>query len=344
MQFPGFPKDEKIRLKKLEELSLINSPMEERFDRITKMAKEAFGVPICLISLIGENMQWFKSAQGLCAPSTDRSISFCGHAILKPEPLIVEDATLDERFADNPLVTGPPHIRFYAGAPLQIGEGSAIGTLCIIDSKPRSLKTSEIELFKSMRDMITSQIEQGIDDLVQNDFIAELNELGRLNEIDVQSRSWTLKSAKKMILRSIKEPLYQPRPAALLAITYDEADTLESQYPENMDLIVLEVANRLRSYTLPADLSCVWADRGMLVFLRHPRRETATDLAKTIVTDFERDLLKIDDGVIPIHPSIGIIPLALNEDSNLDALFLAAEKSVENASSGGGMYLTPQFS
>ena len=147
---PKNPPDEDKRLQALCDLNILDTQPEERFDRITRLAQRTFAVPIALVSLIDANRQWFKSKQGLDAAQTPRSISFCGHTILSDEPLVVPDATKDPRFADNPMVTGEPRIRFYAGWPLHAPDGSRIGTLCLIDVKPREF---DLESRRALRDM-----------------------------------------------------------------------------------------------------------------------------------------------------------------------------------------------
>ncbi len=141
---PPLPPDEQQRLTTLRSLHILDTPPEERFDRITRTAQRLFDVPIALISLIDINRQWFKSCQGLSVSETPRSLSFCGHAILADNPLIVSNALLDPRFADNPLVSGGPGIRFYAGQPLSAADGSRLGTLCIIDQRPRQLSDRDV--------------------------------------------------------------------------------------------------------------------------------------------------------------------------------------------------------
>jgi diguanylate cyclase (GGDEF)-like protein len=144
MQSPGWPKNEKSRLIKLHTTKLLDTFGEERFDRVTRLAKRIFGVDIALVSLIDENRQWFKSCAGSTLTETPRDISFCGHTILGDEPFIIPDATTDQRFNDNPLVINSPHIRFYAGVPLMLGSEFRLGTLCIIDNKPRHMTKEEI--------------------------------------------------------------------------------------------------------------------------------------------------------------------------------------------------------
>lgn len=158
MQPPPFPDNELLRLSALRECTLLDTPPEERFDRVTRLAQQMFSTPIALISLVDKQRQWFKSCQGLEAQQTGRDVSFCGHAILGTDIFLVEDAREDPRFADNPLVTGPPHIRFYAGAPLRTTEGYRIGTLCIIDDKPRRLSESQQQALRDLADCAEEEI------------------------------------------------------------------------------------------------------------------------------------------------------------------------------------------
>jgi diguanylate cyclase (GGDEF)-like protein len=150
LQIPDIPQDEQARLKTLRSLNILDTSPEERFDRLTRLAKRLFQVPIALVSLVDENRQWFKSCVGLSVSETPRDISFCGHAILGDEIFIVSDAMMDERFADNPLVVEAPHIRFYAGCPLRYPNGSKLGTLCIIDQVPRVLAAEDLETLKDL--------------------------------------------------------------------------------------------------------------------------------------------------------------------------------------------------
>ena len=126
------------RLAALDKTALLDSLPEERFDRLTRLASNALGADIALVSLIDKDRQWFKSKHGLDTPETPRNQAFCAHAIKSTDVMVVPDATKDARFENNPLVTGEPNISFYAGAPLITKDGHALGTLCIIDNKPRA--------------------------------------------------------------------------------------------------------------------------------------------------------------------------------------------------------------
>lgn len=152
------PPDEHSRLETLRALNLLDTASEERFDRLTRMARRMFGVPISLVTLVDANRQWFKSNQGLDATETPRDISFCGHAILGEDVLLIPDATMDDRFSDNPLVTDHPNIRFYAGCPLKVLNGSKIGALCIIDTKPRQFSEEDLQLLRDLAAMAEQEI------------------------------------------------------------------------------------------------------------------------------------------------------------------------------------------
>lgn len=155
------PPNEVERLAALRQLLLLDTAPEERFDMIVGYAASEFDVPICLITLVDAERQWFKSRIGLPMDATTRDISFCSHAILESDMLVVEDALSDQRFADNPLVTSDPNIRFYAGVPLILPGGHAVGTLCIIDTAPRQLDQGERSLLTRMRDMVLAEIDAG---------------------------------------------------------------------------------------------------------------------------------------------------------------------------------------
>ncbi|MCA7953161.1 sensor domain-containing diguanylate cyclase [Burkholderia seminalis] len=158
MQIAPKPADEAARLDALHSLSILDTPPEERFDRLTRLARRLFDVPIALVSLVDENRQWFKSHAGLGTAQTSRDVSFCAHALLAGDTMVIQDARNDNRFHDNPLVTGAPGIRFYAGRPLAAPNGAAIGTLCLIDTRPRSLEPEELALLGDLAHMTEREI------------------------------------------------------------------------------------------------------------------------------------------------------------------------------------------
>lgn len=153
------PADEASRLSELRNYAILDTPPEEVFDRITRLASTLLGTPIALVSLVDEDRQWFKSRVGLEVSQTPRELAFCGYAILDDDVFTVADAADDARFAQNPLVTGDPNIRFYAGAPLTTPAGFRLGTLCVIDRQPRTLEPEQAAVLRDLADLAGRELE-----------------------------------------------------------------------------------------------------------------------------------------------------------------------------------------
>jgi GAF domain-containing protein len=153
------PSNEVRRLKVLWQYDVLDTVPEALFDDLTELAGAICEAPIALISLVDEDRQWFKARVGLSSSETSRDISFCAHAILTPDLLIVPDATKDGRFKDNPLVVADPKIRFYAGAPLISPDGYALGTLCILDQVPRELTELQKRALRLLARLVVTQLE-----------------------------------------------------------------------------------------------------------------------------------------------------------------------------------------
>ncbi len=159
MQVPGIPRNEAERIQVLRELLILDTDPEERFDVITVYCQSRFDCAIALVTLVDSDRQWFKSACGLNVRETPRDISFCGHVILQDEVMVINDTLQDPRFADNPLVLGAPFIRFYAGAPLTLSSGHNVGTLCIIDPKPKRLAEEEVAHLEVLARLVSLELE-----------------------------------------------------------------------------------------------------------------------------------------------------------------------------------------
>ncbi len=156
---PPIPQNEAARLEALLEYRILDTDAEPAFDDLTRLAAHIAGTPIALVSLVDADRQWFKARYGLDAPETSRDNSFCGHVVASDAPLIVGDAWSDERFADNPLVTGQPMVRFYAGMPLRNDAGLVMGTLCAIDRVPRQLTPVQVEMLTMLAGQVVGQLE-----------------------------------------------------------------------------------------------------------------------------------------------------------------------------------------
>ena len=155
----SLPEDETERQAAVERLGLLDTPEEERFDRHARIAAAALDAPIALVTLIDGDRQWYKSHFGFDFSETSRDVGFCSHAILEDDPLVVTDALQDDRFADNPVVVGDPHVRFYAGVPLHAADGARVGAFCIVDMKPRRLSVAQLRMLKDIARLVEEELE-----------------------------------------------------------------------------------------------------------------------------------------------------------------------------------------
>ncbi len=197
------PRDEAQRLEALRRYEILDTIPEQAFDDLTLLAAHICGVPIALISLIDADRQWLKSKVGMAMAETSRDIAFCAHAIFQTELLIVPDALRDERFADNPLVTAPPNIRFYAGAPLVTSEGYGLGTICVLDSAPRELTPGQKEALSALGRQVMALLEarrQSVELALLNEkLLREVQERKRMKEV-LRLRDRALASVTEGIL------------------------------------------------------------------------------------------------------------------------------------------------
>ncbi|MGL5305589.1 GGDEF domain-containing protein [Aeromonas jandaei] len=311
MQSPVVPDNEKQRLDALRRLAVLDSPAEERFDRITRMARNMFDVPIALVSLVDENRQWFKSCCGLPVLETPREISFCGHAILGEELFVVEDATQDPRFFDNPLVTGEPHIRFYAGHPLEVGDGLKLGTLCIIDRKPRSLSDKDQALLADLASMVESELRA-----VQMATIDELTGI-------TNRRGFMLLADK-----SLKYAFRVKNPVTLLFLDLNHFKVINDTYGHNVgDDALCQMAELLCRVFRDADISARLGGDEFVVLLPGTGHEHSSRIKERFYNALE-NFNHTSGKPYQLSCSLGIVVYDALTPPNLDSLLCLADEEM----------------
>lgn len=187
---PPIPANEQQRLDALRATCLLDTPIEKRFDRITRLAQVMLDVPIAAISLVDEDRQWFKSIQGLDASETSRQVAFCAHTIVDEKLQVVPDARVAERFCQNPLVTGEPGIVFYAGHPLQDEAGAYLGSLCVIDYQPRELSDYQTKVLGNLAKLAEQEIQDPQDGSGLREFLERVERCDFPSLVDPNTRLW----------------------------------------------------------------------------------------------------------------------------------------------------------
>ena len=254
---PSLPSDEEARLAALERYRLHGIGRETAFDNATDLAAQIFDVPISLVSIVGAEEQCFKGAHGLAAPNTARDISFCGHALHARVPLVIEDALADERFIGNPMVTGHPQIRFYAGAPLLLKDGSIPGTLCLIDRVPREFPIDQREQLAGLAKLVVNIVELRLEGIVAQE---RQQAFSRMKDEFISATSHELRTPLTSIAGSLGLLLggaageIPERANRLIKIAHSNSKRLVGLVNDILDMDKL-VSGEMRLDATPVDLS-----------------------------------------------------------------------------------------
>lgn len=242
MQSADFPKNEAERLAALKELNILDTLEEQAYDDLTALAATICGTPIALVSLLDSERQWFKSHHGLDATETPREFAFCGHAILQDETFYIPNSDEDERFKDNPLVTGAPHVKFYAGQPLYVKDKYKVGTLCVIDNEARELSEEQLNALKALARQVESQLDLRLK-------VKELQQLDQLKDDFVAMTSHELKTPLTAVSGAIKmfeknnQAINEEKRRQLIEIAAANCERLEALVSDIIDTSMLASGN-----------------------------------------------------------------------------------------------------
>lgn len=305
MKKPGLPANEADRLANLDHLRILYSPAEERFDRITRIVRRIFDAPIALVSLVSQDKQWFKSNQGLSANETPREVSFCGHAILNKEPMVIQNAEKDPDFADNPLVTSGPRIRFYAGCPIAY-QGTPLGTLCVIDMVPREFKPSDVDTLKSLAAWVENELKLNRMSVAQMELLSKLNDSERRSMIDPVTRVWNRSAIEDLLESEFSRAKRQKTPMSLLQAEVANFEGIVESYGETAgDEVLREVAQRIRTCVRPHDAVGRFDDHEFVIFLGSCNAVDTKAIANRISARISDEEIKVEDANISVAMNIG---------------------------------------
>lgn len=335
MQTPATPPDEAQRIAALNATGLLFSPAEERFDRITRLASRLLGAPISVVSLVTESCQWFKSAHGLGARETSREVSFCGHAILGDDTFVVADASQDVRFADNPLVTNAPHIRFYAGHPLHTEDGSRVGTLCVIGCRPRTLTGAELEVLRDLAALAETELQRGQLSAAQRNLVHERDELQRRALTDDLTRLWN-RAAIMNLLEAEVARAQRGSPTCVALIDADHFKQVNDRYGHPVgDAVLVELAARIRGQVREFDAAGRYGGEEFMVVLSNCDLRVAAGICERIRHAVAAQPIATTAGPIHASVSIGLFDCGSEGGTSIARAIEAADAALYQAKRNG---------
>lgn len=313
------------RLKALDRFGILDTPAEPQFDRIVSMASRMLGMPISLISLIDRDRQWFKARIGLEATQTPRTMAFCAHAIKSDAVMVVEDATGDERFADNPLVTSEPSIRFYAGAPLIARDGERLGTLCVIDQAPRQLTAKEQDFLTDLAAIVMDELELRLAN----------QELAVLARTDPLTGTCNRRTFFNLAEREMGRRTRLGQDIVVVLLDIDHFKLVNDRHGHAVgDKVLVEVARRMGDAIRVQDVLARLGGEEFGILLPDTSLAQGVELAERLRQLTATEPFDASGAPLPVTISLGVAAVASGE-CNIDDAMRRADAALYRAKHGG---------
>ena len=307
---------EKLRLRDLHDYAILDTPPEESFDRITRLAKMTLQTPMAVVSLVAANRQWFKSKIGVSACETTRGISFCTHTIQLNEPMIIRDALQDSRFATSPLVLGDPHIRFYIGSPLNTPAGYNIGALCAMDTVPRDPSDDQVKLLQDLGRLVIDELE-----------------LRKLACLDPLTGALTKRGLEMAISRMIAKS--DNAAASIVMMDVDHFKQVNDTHGHGAgDRVLQSAVEACRACVRPQDIVARVGGEEFAIILPGSGLSEGLKTAERMRKAIAAKSTKTREGVISVTASFGVA-MASSGMTDFEKALAAADQAMYAAKNGG---------
>lgn len=325
--------DEPQRLSALRGLNLLDTPMEERFERITRIATRCFGVRSALLSLVDADRQWFKAIEGSEARQTCREISFCGHGILQDELLVVEDARTDPRFMDSPLVTEGPHVVFYAGCPVHAPDGSRIGMLCINDDEPRAFTSDDAALLRDLAALVDTLLASTTPAAAQSMLIAKSGCERRSELVDPLTRLWNRAGIMELAMSMHERAITDCENYATGILDLDDFRKINDRLGRSAgDEVLAATARRVLGAIRETDIvGSLSGNRFLLLLSPCASESEAMALANMVRSNLADNPISTNAGTACLRASIGMRFVRKGERIGLQSVIDEADRALYEA-------------
>ncbi|HSN90967.1 MAG TPA: sensor domain-containing diguanylate cyclase [Anaeromyxobacteraceae bacterium] len=336
MKPPPIPENEAARLAELHGLHVLDTPAEERFDRIARIAKRALGTRIALVSLVDTDRQWIKAALGVAVPEVPRAVSFCGHAILGDQALVVPDARVDERFHDNPAVTGSLGVRLYAGQSIRGPTGQRIGTLCVIDSEPRQMQPEELALLKDLAILVENELRLDLLALSERQLRQTLSAAERRAAVDSLTRMWNRESIFRLLDLEMDRSQRAGEALGIAMIDVDHFKRINDSHGHAVgDEALTGIAARIRSALRDRDMVGRYGGEEFLAVFGAEGPGMPSAVAERVREQVAQTPILCSCGELAVTVSIGVCSTAVRPGVTRDELVTLSDRALYAAKRGG---------
>lgn len=331
-----YPEEDK-RVKALHNLGLLDTPIDGRFEKITKMVCRLLDVPIALFNLIDADRQHYKSTVGLTAVNAPKKAAFCTHALHEEEMLLVPNTHKDDRFHDNPFVTGEHlDIGFYAGCPIHAPDGMPIGTLCAIDTEPRDMSQEQLESFRDLADMIETELKVMGLSRSQTELVKELDDAKRLAMIDSMTRLWNRAGMNALLEKELQESIRTQSPITIVICDIDHFKKVNDTHGHLIgDVIITEVAKRLAMSLRAEDVAGRIGGEEFMLILTNAKPEHLQETVDRIRLNICETPVVHDGKDYPVTMSFGVVSAIPSKPGDTLHLIKAADDALYEAKNGG---------
>ena len=331
------PVEESERVRALREMRILDTPREERFDRITRLAARIFDVPVSTIGFIDEDRLWFKSTFGFSMRETRRDSAFCSFTILQDDLLVIGDASTDETFSRMPTVVTEPHLRFYAGCALYSPDRFRVGTICMVDYRPRVLTAEDLQTLRDLASWVQTELRMPRMRRAQLELVFERERFNQHPRVDGHTRFWTREAITEILEHELRQSRSEQSSVGLIVIRIDDLASFDRQYGSAKRAVVLsDLAQSVRFSVRPYDFMGRWSEEELLLVL------PGADLPKTAVAA-ERIRQKLASarfetpgGVASFTSTIGVASSSEDRSTSSSVLIAAAEEALRLALASGG--------
>lgn len=318
-----------LKLATIHRLDPFYTPLEERFERLTRLGRRALDVPVVAITAVRDNRQWFKSVVGWQISELPLEDGLCGPVIEDGQPRIVADTLADPLFADRAIVTGDPNFRFYAGYPLRDASGTTVGTYCVFDTKPRDTDEQFAKLLTDMgqlaeRELLTTDLCDA-----QTQLIAKLSEARRQAMFDVLTRVWNRRGGMELLEMAVNNADHDKEEFSICLLDIDNFKQINDQFGHPVgDQVLRKIAASIVASVRPQDIVCRYGGEEFLTILRGAGEKHCTEVAERIRINIQALPIRTREVSIPMTVSIGVAVQSLDSDMTAEQLIGRADQAL----------------